>query len=81
MTLQPTDYVILPCLCCLDLLSRKKLLSIYLNYRDGSTVTLIHSCPECGKQTKSVYNLFSQGPLNKGQGYKLKGYNKKEKKS
>ena len=78
MTLQPDDYVVLPCLCCIDTTSKKKLLDISLNYRDGSTVTLIHSCPACGKQTKSVYNLFSQGPLNKGQGYKLKEYNKKE---
>ena len=81
MTLQPDDYVVLPCLCCMDLTSRKVLLDIHLNYRDGSTVTLIHVCPKCGKISKSVYNLFSQGPLNKGQGYKFKGYNKKEVKS
>ncbi len=78
MTLQPDDYVVLPCMCCMDLYSKKKLLDIYLNYRDGSTVTLIHSCPECGKTSKTVYNLRSQGPLNNKDGYKLKEYNKKE---
>jgi len=56
----------------MDIKSEKPLLDVYMNYRDGSTVTLIHSCPACGKQTKSVYQLFSQGPLNKGEGYQFK---------
>ena len=72
MVLQTDDRIRLTCLCCMDIKSEKPLLDVYMNYRDGSTVTLIHSCPACGKQTKSVYQLFSQGPLNKGEGYQFK---------
>ena len=72
MVLQTGDYIRLTCLCCMDTKTEKPLLDVYMNYRDGSTVTLIHSCPACGKQTKSVYQLFSQRPLNKGEGYQFK---------
>lgn len=72
MVLQPDDIIKLTCMCCLDMTHEKQLLDIYMNYRDASTVTLIHSCPECGKQTRSIYNLFSQGPLNKKDGYRVK---------
>lgn len=76
MVLQKEDYVMLVCMCCMDIHSRKKLLDIGLNYRDGSTVTLIHSCPTCGKHTKTEYQLFGAGALKRGEGYRLKGYGK-----
>lgn len=76
MVLQKDDYIVLTCLCCMDIGSKKKLLDLYLNYRDGTTVTMIFSCPKCGKQSKAIYNLFSQGPLNSTDGYQLKGYGK-----
>lgn len=77
MVLQKDDYVMLTCMCCMDITGQKKLLEISMNYRDGSTITLIHSCPTCGKQTKSEYKLFAQGPLNKDEGYQMKGYEQK----
>ena len=74
MVLAKDDYVVLTCMCCMDVRSQKKLLDIQLNYRDGSTMTLIYSCPSCGKQSTAGYKLFSGGPLNRKDGYKLKGY-------
>ena len=64
----------------MDITSRKRLLDIGMNYRDGSTVTLIHSCPSCGKQSKTEYKLFSQGALNRGDGFQIKGYEKERRK-
>ncbi len=78
MVLKKEDYVMLTCLCCLNITGRKKLLDISMNYRDGSTMELIHSYPSCGKQTKSVYKLFSQGPLNSEDGHQMKGYEQKK---
>lgn len=79
MVLEKGDYVVLTCMCCMDITGKKRLLDLYLNYRDGTTVTLIHSCPKCGKQSKSIYNLFSQGPLDSKDGYQMKEYGKKGK--
>lgn len=80
MVLAKDDYVMAVCSCCLDITSQKRLLDIGLNYRDGSTVTLIHSCPSCGKQSKAEYNLVSQGPLDRRDGFQIKGYEKERRK-
>lgn len=76
MVLQKEDYVQLVCMCCMNVRDRKKLLEIGMNYRDGSTITIIHSCPSCGKASTATYDWRSGGPLNKNEGYQLKGYPK-----
>ena len=78
MVIQKEDYVSLPCICCLDVTHHKQVLETYIEYHhdDHDMVVIIHSCPVCKKATETKFKFFSEGPLKKGTGYQIKGYDK-----
>ena len=48
------------CVCC-GVYSPKVVLEIYMNYRDGSSVTVIYGCKTCGKKREQRTKETARG--------------------
>ena len=62
------------CMCFGDMHTPKIVLNIYINYRDGSSVTVIYGCKTCGKRTRTTYNRSSAGPFHRKGGIRINAY-------
>ena len=62
------------CLCCGEAWKPKVVLEVHMNYRDGSSITVIYGCKTCGKRTQTTYQRESARPLRRGHGIKITAY-------
>lgn len=61
------------CVCC-GVYSPKVVVDIYMNYRDGSSVTVIYRCKTCGKRTRTTYKRNSARPFHPLDGIRITAY-------
>ncbi len=62
------------CVCCGDIYTPKTVLEIYMNYRDGSSVTVIYGCKTCGKRTRTTFIRRNIEPFFRKDGIKVRAY-------